>query len=34
MDPAPGGSYNAELLIPLSAAMQAKIRHFGTPIRS
>ena len=32
LDPAPNGSYNAELVIRLSAEMQEKIRNSGTPI--
>jgi metallophosphoesterase (TIGR03768 family) len=33
LDPAPNGSYNAELVIRLSPEMQAKIRNIGTPLR-
>jgi metallophosphoesterase (TIGR03768 family) len=31
-DPLPSGSYNAELVKPLSPEMQVKIQHYGTPI--
>ena len=33
LDPAPNGSYNAELVIRLSPEMQQKIRNSGTPMR-
>jgi metallophosphoesterase (TIGR03768 family) len=32
-DPMPGGSYNAELVIPLSPEMQEKLERCGIPIR-